>query len=92
MGRSEAHRRSGRALRMMLPLVLAAAAVCAGACGGGDDARSENRPPVPINVSVQVGADKITASPAKFGAGPITLLITNQSRACSTPSRSTARA
>jgi hypothetical protein len=83
----EAHRARGgrraaasRALRVVLPAVLAVAALSATACGSDDDARSENRPPVPINISVQIGIDKITASPAKFGAGPITLLITNQAR------------
>jgi hypothetical protein len=53
------------------------------ACGGSDD-RNANRPPVPINVSVQVGSSKVTASPTKFGAGPITLLVANQSGASQT--------
>jgi hypothetical protein len=64
---------------------LCAALLCAGAlglaaCGGDDSARSENRPPIPINISVVIGEQRITASPTKFGAGPITLLVTNQSR------------
>ena len=32
----------------------------------------------------QIGDDKVTASPAKFGAGPITLLVANQSGASQT--------
>ena len=39
---------------------------------------------MPINVSVQLGARTVTASPAKFGAGPITLLVANQSGASQT--------
>jgi hypothetical protein len=39
---------------------------------------------VPINVSVQLGARKVTVSPAQFGAGPITLLVANQSGASQT--------
>jgi hypothetical protein len=58
--------------------VLALAGTGAG-CGGDDEARSQERPPVPVNVSVAVNDNDITASPAKFGAGPITLLISNQS-------------
>ena len=54
------------------------------ACGGGDDNRNKTRPPVPINISVELGANRVTASPAKFGAGPITLLVSNQSTASQT--------
>jgi hypothetical protein len=66
-----------------------AAALCGivlalSACGGGDDNRSKTRPPVPINVSVEIGANRVTVSPAKFGAGPITLLVSNQSAASQT--------
>ncbi|PWU19017.1 MAG: hypothetical protein C5B48_14140 [Candidatus Rokuibacteriota bacterium] len=64
-------------------LVLLALAITLGACGGSDN-RNKNRPPVPINVSVQIGSQKLTASPAKFGAGPITLLVANQSGASQT--------
>jgi hypothetical protein len=64
-------------------LVLCALALTLGACGTDDD-RDKNRPPVPINVSVQVGAQAVKASPAKFGAGPITLLVANQSGASQT--------
>ena len=39
---------------------------------------------MPINVSVQLGARKVTVSPAQFGAGPITLLVANQSGASQT--------
>ena len=64
-------------------LVLCALALALGACGE-DDERDENRPPVPINVSVQLGPRKVTVSPVKFGAGPVTLLVANQSGASQT--------
>ena len=64
-------------------LLLLAAALTIGACGSSDD-RNKTRPPVPINVSVEIGTQKVTASPAKFGAGPITLLVSNQSGASQT--------
>jgi hypothetical protein len=60
----------------MLTVVLAS-------CGESDD-RNANRPPVPLNISVQLGARKVTVSPAKFGAGPITVLVANQSGASQT--------
>jgi hypothetical protein len=62
---------------------LALALVGAG-CGGGDEARSQERPPVPINVSVLIGPQRITASPDKIGAGPVTFLVSNQSSASQT--------
>ena len=79
--RSNLHARDWRAalLAMLAVLLLAVSG-----CGGDDEARSQERPPVPINVSVLIGQDKITASPAEFGAGPVTLLIANQSGAAQT--------
>ena len=61
--------------------VLAAMMLALAGCGGDDEARSDERPPAPINVSILIGGEKITASPAKFGAGPVTLLVANQSGA-----------
>jgi hypothetical protein len=72
----------GRLLRAPA-LVLCALTVTITACGSNDN-RNQNRPPVPINISVQLGARKVTVSPAKFGAGPITLLVANQSGASQT--------
>jgi hypothetical protein len=56
----------------------------ASGCGSDDEARSEERPPVPINISINVDEKGITASPDKFGAGPVTLLVANQSGAAQT--------
>jgi hypothetical protein len=53
-------------------------------CGGNEERTSNLRPPTPINVSVVVGDNKITASPSKFGAGPIVLIASNQSTASHT--------
>jgi hypothetical protein len=49
------------------------------ACGGDEaDYANEPRPPSPIVISASIGADRVSVSPRTFGAGPITLLVTNQ--------------
>ena len=73
-----------RAHRARVPAfaVAAAIAVCVPAIGcGGDEAdyANEPRPPAPITISARIGDDGISVSPRKFGAGPITLIVSNQS-------------
>lgn len=48
-------------------------------CGGGGEYRNEARPPTPIVVSASIGPSEVSVSPREFGAGPITLIVTNQS-------------
>jgi hypothetical protein len=81
--RIRAQRLRALPLYALVVLVLCAAALAIAACGESDD-RNANRPAVPINVSVQLGAKKVSVSPAKFGAGPITMLVANQSGASQT--------
>ena len=51
----------------------------AGGCGGGDDDyANEPRPPEPIVVSASINASRVSVSPRTFGAGPVTLIVTNQ--------------
>lgn len=70
-------------IRMLATLAVCAVAVAAAGCGD-DEARSKERPPVPINVSINLDEEGISASPDKFGAGPVTLLVANQSGASQT--------
>jgi hypothetical protein len=53
-------------------------------CGGNEERTNNLRPPAPINVSVEVGDEAISASPSSFGAGPIVLVVSNQSGASHT--------
>jgi hypothetical protein len=53
-------------------------------CGGTDERTSNLRPPTPINVSVKIGDDRVSASPSSFGAGPIVMVASNQSSASHT--------
>jgi hypothetical protein len=56
---------------------VAAAALAAGC--GDDDFENEPRPPVPIELTGVIQDDKLTVSPSRnIGAGPFTILISNQ--------------
>ena len=60
---------------------LAFAAVMVAGCGGGSDYKNEPRPPAPIVVTASISKDAVSVSPKKFGAGPVTLIVTNQTGA-----------
>lgn len=47
-------------------------------CGGEGDFANEPRPPSPINVTASITDEKITVSPRSFGAGPVVMIIANQ--------------
>jgi hypothetical protein len=49
-------------------------------CGGSDEFANEERPPAPINVSAAISDERISVSPQEFGAGPIVLIVSNQTR------------
>jgi hypothetical protein len=68
----------GKLFRAVAVLGVAGALAFAG-CGSEDDYKNELRPPAPINVTAFVSSKKISASPAAFGAGPIVVIVTNQS-------------
>jgi hypothetical protein len=57
--------------------VLGAAALLAG-CGESHH-RNDLRPAEPITVTALIDGHRVKVSPAKFGAGPIMLLVSNQS-------------
>jgi hypothetical protein len=73
-------RRSARGFvyRACLPaLVLAASA---SGCGSDNTSyKNTPRPPAPINVTAAITDSQIKVSPRRFGAGPIVLIISNQS-------------
>ena len=60
---------------------LAVAAVSVVGCGGGTDYKNEPRPPAPIVVTASISKNQVSVSPRKFGAGPVTLIVTNQTGA-----------
>src|SRR3954452_23442233 len=58
--------------------VFAGAALLAG-CGDNNDYKNDPRPASPINVTAFVSAKRVSVSPNAFGAGPIVVIVTNQS-------------
>src|SRR5688500_8563106 len=69
-------RRELRHLRT--PIALVVAIVALAGCGDEADYANEPRPPTPINVAASITDDKITVSPKEFGAGPVVIIIANQ--------------
>lgn len=65
-------------VRLAVPsLALPLLAVLAG-CGSDGDYANKPRPPAPINVTAAVTDERISVSPRSFGAGPIVLIVSNQ--------------
>lgn len=58
-------------------LALAAAAIVAG-CGNSSTYKNQPRPPSPIVITAAITPGSVSVSPKNFGAGPITLVVTNQ--------------
>lgn len=55
------------------------ALIAVAGCGGGGDYANKPRPPAPINVTAAITNSRVSVSPQHFGAGPIVLIISNQS-------------
>ena len=55
------------------------------ACGEGEDHVNRERPAASINVTAAIIDGRVIVSPRRFGAGPIRLLVTNQTGSRSRP-------
>src|SRR3712207_4721778 len=69
--------RAKRACALTMVMAIPVAGSLAG-CGEEDDYANEPRPPSPITVSAAISENRISVSPRSFGAGPVTLIVTNQ--------------
>jgi hypothetical protein len=69
--------RGGRLNRHIVLGVGGAALLVAG-CGSGSDYKNNPRPPSPITITAAISGKRVEVSPRRFGAGPITLVVTNQ--------------
>ena len=63
-------------------LLLTGGVIAAPGCGGDEDLRANRpRPPAQIIITASVSADQVSVSPSRFGAGPIRLIVSNQTGA-----------
>jgi len=59
----------------------AAFALLAAGCGGEESFSNQPRPPSPIVLTASIGPDEVSVSPRRIGAGPVSLVIANQTDA-----------
>jgi hypothetical protein len=64
-------------MRIRCALVVVGALAAAG-CGDQEDHANRERPATSINVTAAIADGRIHVSPRRFGAGPIRLIISNQ--------------
>jgi hypothetical protein len=67
-------------MRIRCGAVAATAVVLAG-CGSGHDYKNQARPPAPIVLTASISDHEVAVSPRAFGAGPVSLIVTNQTDA-----------
>jgi hypothetical protein len=65
----------------LLPIVATLVLATAGCGGSKNDYENKPRPPSPINITAAITEKRVAVSPETFGAGPIVLLVSNQSGA-----------
>ncbi len=73
------HRTAAPNRHAFAALAVACAAWAIGACGSDSDYKNEPRAPSPINITAYVSNKEVSVSPQRFGAGPIVVIVTNQS-------------
>jgi len=50
-------------------------------CGGGHSYKNTPRPPQTLVITAAILPDKVSVSPSRFGAGPISLTVANETEA-----------
>src|SRR3954454_19752677 len=66
-----------RRVRGCAGMAFAVVLLAAGGCGG-EDFKNEARAPIRLELSGVIQDDEVTVSPAKIGAGPVAITISNQ--------------
>ncbi len=64
----------------MVALALVAAPAVAVGCGGGKNFQAKPRPPATIQLTGVITDQGVTVSPNRVGAGPVQILVSNQTR------------
>ncbi len=63
----------------MLGLLVSGIALVVAGCGSEDsETAGGERPAVPIIITASISTEHVSVSPRRFGAGPITLIVSNQ--------------
>ena len=66
----------------MLGLLVSGIALVASGCGEeSSNTGNGERPAVPIIITASISTEHVSVSPKRFGAGPITLIVSNQTGA-----------
>jgi hypothetical protein len=60
------------------------AALMTAGCGGGKDFADKPRPAAPVYLNGSIKDSGVTISPSKLGAGPVVIMISNQTEASHT--------
>src|SRR3954453_7362917 len=71
--------RGGR-LNQRTVLGVTATALLGAGCGSESDYANNPRPPSPITITAAISGGRVEVSPKHFGAGPVTLVVTNQTQ------------
>ena len=62
----------------LAPLAVAAGLALNGCGSGSADYKNDPRPPAPIIITGYIDDQRVSVSPRSLGAGPISLIVTNQ--------------
>ncbi|MBA2348443.1 MAG: hypothetical protein H0V81_09120 [Solirubrobacterales bacterium] len=68
-------------MRRTAALITGAIVLVAAGCGESESYSNDPRPPSPIVLTASINKDAVSVSPTSFGAGPVSLVITNQTSA-----------
>ena len=77
-------KRGGRIRIGVLASGVASAAVLVAGCGGGKDFADQPRPAAPAQLSGVITDTGVTVSPNRVGAGPVVILVSNQTQQAKT--------
>src|SRR3954469_2664374 len=70
----------GARIRLRTASATLGVAVLVGGCGADTSYKNNPRPPAPITVTASISDHGVSISPSRFGAGPVTLVVTNQTQ------------